>query len=84
MSKLRVGKPAKLGDVTLIPLFCVQLTSVQQPDFLWFNGTAEPFGVVIVEQSEVRAVGVDASELAVDVLLEAMPDLDSVVQQAKS
>lgn len=79
MSELRVGKAAQVGDVMLIPLFRIELTSIQQPDFLWLNGTAEPFAVVIIEPGGTRAVGVDEGELDVERLVQQMPELEALI-----
>lgn len=80
MNELRVGKAAQVGDVTLIPLLRIELSHIQQRDFLWLNGTAEPFAVVMIEPEGARAVGIDASELALDTLLELIPELEATIQ----
>lgn len=80
MNELRIGKATQVGDVTLIPLFRIELSHIQQPDFLWLNGTAEPFAVVMIELEGARAVGIDASELALDTLLELIPELEAALQ----
>lgn len=84
MNELRIGQPAQVGEITLIPLFRIELISFQQPDFLWFNGTADPFAVVFIEPEGARAVGIDASELELDALLEHMPDLEAAIRRWQS
>lgn len=81
MSELRIGKATVVGDITLIPLFRIELNSIQQPDFLWFNGTAEAYAVVIIEPEGVRAVGVEESEVPLDTLHEQLPDLKATLDQ---
>lgn len=79
MNELRVGTAAQVGDVTLIPLFRIELSRIQQADFLWLNGTAEPFAVVIIEPGGTRAVAVDEGELDVERLVQQMPELEALV-----
>ncbi len=79
MNELRVGKAAQVGDVTLIPLFRIELSSIQQPDFLWLNGTAEPFAVVFIEPGGARAVGVNGGELDIERLVQQMPELEALI-----
>ena len=79
MNKLRVGTPTKLCDITLIPLFRIELSSIQQPDSLWLNGTVEPFAVVFIEPDGTRAVGVDESELDIEHLVRQMPELEALI-----
>lgn len=79
MNTLRVGTPATLCDITLIPLFRIELSSIQQPDCLWLNGTVEPFAVVFIEPDGTRAIGVDESELDVERLMRQMPELEALL-----
>ncbi|WP_028671915.1 hypothetical protein [Saccharospirillum impatiens] len=80
MSDLQVGKTTRVGNIALIPLFRVNTVCIEQPDFFWLNGTAEPFAVVIVEPGRVRAIQVDAGELSVEWLIEQIAGLDSAIQ----
>lgn len=80
MEKLRAGKAARVGDLTLIPLFRVQMDCIEQPGFFWLNGIAEPFAVVILEAEGTSAVGIDAEELEIETLLKHIPDLDSAIE----
>ena len=79
MEKLRAGKATRVGDLTLIPLFRIQTDCIEQPGFFWLNAIAEPFAVVIVEPKAASAIGVDAEELEVKLLLKHIPDLESVI-----
>lgn len=80
MDALRAGVATRVGEVTLIPLYLIQATSIEQPDFCWLNGSAEPFAVVFVEPDGVRAIGLDASELAVEALVAKVPGLEVAIQ----
>lgn len=75
MRELRLGKAATVGEVTLIPLYHVQTHCVTLTGLCWLHGIADPFAVVIVDPTGVRAVGVDGSEVSIEDLLEQVPGL---------
>lgn len=75
MRELRLGKAATVGEVTLIPLYHIKAHCVMLTGLYWLHGIADPFAVVIVEPTGVRALGVDGSEFSIEGLLEQVPGL---------
>lgn len=79
MNELRIGQATVIEGITLLPLFRIELNSIQQPDFLWLTGAVDAFAVVIIEQSEVRVLGVDESKLDIEDLVQHLPELDVLI-----
>jgi hypothetical protein len=81
MNELRIGKATVIGEITLIPLFRIELNSIQQPGFMWLNGSADPFAVVFIERGGVRAQAIDESDLEIEDLVQHLPELEVIISQ---
>lgn len=84
MRALRARKAARVGEITLIPLYLIQTNGIEQTRFCWVSGSAEPFAMVLVGTDEVQVTGIDGAELDVEVLQEKIPGLESTIQQWKT
>jgi hypothetical protein len=81
MAALRAGSPLRVGDVTLVPVERVRIRSDQRDAGCWMSAFKEPVAVVVCDAGGVRALAVESSEIALDVLIRETPNLAAILSE---
>jgi len=79
MEALRAGKPLMFGDVTLVPVARAAIRSDSGEGGYWLSAFKEPYAVIVRDAGGVRAFAVDSSEIALDALIEEVPNLGAIL-----
>lgn len=79
METLRAGSPLSVGDVTIVPIERAGIRSDMGDAGYWISAFKEAFAVVVCDASGVRALDVDSSEIALDVLIRKTPNLGAIL-----
>lgn len=79
MGTLRAGSALRVGGVTLVPIAQNRIRSDINRAGYWIGAVSEPFAVVVCDARGVRALAMDSSEIALEVLIDETPNLDAVL-----
>lgn len=79
MNVLRAADPLRVGDVTLVPIERVEVRSEIGDSGCWIGASKEVFAVVVCDAGGVRALAPDSSVIALDAVIEQMPDLGAIL-----
>lgn len=81
MEALRVTKPLTIGDVTLIAIERFEIHSDMSVAGYWLSGFKEAYAVVVCDASGIRALDVDSAEIELDVLVQKISNLGSLISE---
>lgn len=84
MDELRAADPLTVAGVTLIPIEYSRIQSDLGSMGYWLTGFKEPFAVVICDQSGTCAFDMGSAELAVNELIQKVPNLYSILDRIES
>lgn len=79
MSGRRAGPALRLGGVTLIPIVVTHVAGDSRMGVGWIAGGMNPVALVIADRHGPRAQDMDGQPLAMERLLEEMPELDKML-----
>jgi len=79
MGTLRAARPVRVGDITLVPVERTEILSGKGDAGCWMSASKEPFAVVVCDAGGIRALAIDSSELALDALIEEIPNLAAIL-----
>ena len=83
MDELRAGIPMVAGEVTIVPIERCYMRSVPGDRGCWLYGLKEPFAIITVDATGIRAYDTEAIEISVASLIEKIPDLSAVLTSSK-
>jgi hypothetical protein len=79
MNHLHADTPLTVAGVTLISIARVQTSLDTQAYGAWLNATKMPVALVICDPAGPRAVDIEAREVAIESLLAAVPELETLL-----
>ena len=81
MEELRASSPVAVGHYTLVPIERWVIQGDAGTPGCWLYGARAPVAVVIQDGLGARAFDMHATEVAIDTLVELVPDLDDVLSR---
>lgn len=79
METLRAARPLTVGDVTLIAIERAGIQSDRGDAGYWLSGFKQAYAVIVCDASGIRALDADSAEIELDVLMQKIPNLDSLL-----
>lgn len=79
MDNLQVGIPLSMGNLTLIPVEHLVIQSSAENTHAWLAAYKKPHAIILCDSSGVRALSLEAKQLSLQHLVQAVPGLGSVL-----
>ena len=76
---VRPGTPLAVGALTLLPVERVVRYSDRADARLWFLAEKQPYALIVRDASGVRAFGADGAAVSLQILLDEVPELGTVL-----
>ena len=80
MKELRVGTSVVIGEITIVPIERVSISSDKVHHCSWFSGLKEPVAIVVIESGGLRAIDMKACDLSLVELARNVPGLDRILK----
>lgn len=78
MTWLEPGKPIVLGHCTLLIINRLTIDADSAGAGYWLQGSKEPYALMIREEQGLRAVDMAGREIAIEKLIETIPELETI------
>jgi len=81
MEELRASNPLAVADIALVLIERSRIQSDIGSMGCWLTGLKEPFAIVVCDAAGTRAFGIDSEEVAVDGLIQKVPNLCAILNR---
>ena len=79
MDNLQAGKPLVADKLTLVPIERFFIHAERGSTGYWLAAHKEPHAIIICDANGIRAVNLEAKEVSLVRLAQAVPDLDTIL-----
>ncbi|MCI0504814.1 MAG: hypothetical protein L0Z73_01765 [Gammaproteobacteria bacterium] len=79
MDKLQAGKPLAVGNFTLVPIEHFIMHTGKGRTGCWLAAHKEPYAIIICGTHGIRAFNLEAKEVSLEHLAQAIPDLGAIL-----
>ena len=79
MDKLQAGTPLVAGKFTLVPIERFFIHTEKGSTGHWLAAHKEPHAIIICDANGIRAFNLEAKEVSLEHLAQAVPNLDAIL-----